>query len=226
MISHSLSRLSLVATLTLLLAGLWLGCAPDTARGQRVAFGSRASTLGIGGDVTVRLTDQFNVRAGGSYFSFLHSGKLKDEVAVQYDVSARLAAVQFLVDWHPLSKAFRLSAGVIYNGTRMEARAHPTEGYTVQQKTFGPERLGSLDAEVSLKNKINPYLGIGFGNAVRGSNVDVYADLGVMYVAQPDVQMSGTGLIAATSNHESTLNQGLRSFNLFPYVALGLSIHF
>jgi hypothetical protein len=107
----------------------------------------------------------------------------------------------------------------------VQGQARPLQSYAVQGKTFQPERLGRLDGEASFQNKINPYLGIGMGNAVRGSRFDVFFDLGAMYVAQPNVHLEGDGLISATSNHASTLNQGLRSFRVLPYLSLGFSFH-
>lgn len=208
----------------LVLTGLLLLAGPEHSHAQRVAVGARASTLGIGGDVSVGISPTLNLRAGGSYLPLRHTGVMQAEVDVRYDVKARIAAALLLLDWHPFGNAFRLSAGGIYNGTRVQGHARPTESYTVQQKTFGPERLGSLDAEASFHSKINPYLGIGFGNAVKGSRLDLFVDLGAMYVARPDVSMTGRGLIAATTNHQSTLNEGLRSFHVLPYLSLGLSL--
>jgi len=212
-----------LVVLVLVVVGAVCAFGPRPAHGQSVALSTRASTLGIGGDVTVQLSSTFNVRAGGSYFPIRHSGVLEEEVNVQYDVEARLAAALLLVDWHPFGNALRMSLGGIYNGTQVKGRARPVDSYTVQQKTFQPERLGRLEAEASFASKINPYVGIGVGNAVQGSPVDVFLDLGAMYVVQPEVRMTGTGLISATTNHESTLNEGLRSFHILPYFSLGVS---
>lgn len=209
----------------ILLLGTLLVGGAEEAQAQRIAYAPRVSTLGIGGDFTVGLSSTVNLRAGASYLTFHHDGTLKDDVEVQYEVNGRLSAALLLLDWHPFANAFRLSAGAVYNGTRATGHAQPTESYSTNQKTFQPDRLGSIDAEVSFSNKINPYLGVGVGNAVRGSRLDFFADLGAMYVAQPEVQMTGTGLISATTNHEETLNQGFRSFRLLPYLAFGLSIH-
>lgn len=224
MIRSSLSSVSRPLLPFLLVAGL-LVAPVDSASAQRVAIGPRASTLGLGGDVTVGLSRTLNVRLGGSYYPVQRSGVLQADVNVRYDVNARLAAGQLLLDWHPFANAFRLSAGAVYNGSRVQGHAEPTQSYQVQEKTFEPQRLGQLDGEASFRNKINPYLGIGFGNAVRGSRLDVFVDLGAMYVAQPEVRMTGQGLISATTNHASTLNESLRSFRLLPYLSLGLSVY-
>jgi len=179
----------------------------------------------MGGDLTVKLAPTLNLRGGASYFPVRRTGVVQDEIDVRYEIEARVAAAQLFLDWHPFENAFRLTAGGVYNGTRVQAHAQPTESYTVQGRSFEPERLGSLDADASFASKINPYLGLGFGNAVRGSRLDLFVDLGAMYVARPRVRMSGNGLISATTNHESTLNQALRSFHILPYVAVGLSVH-
>ncbi|HKL88109.1 MAG TPA: hypothetical protein VJ884_03815 [Salinibacter sp.] len=213
-----------LASLLALLAGAFLLAGTmQRAHAQRVALGTRASTLGIGADATVGLTSTLNLRVGGSYFPVQRSGVMRTEVDVRYDVTARLAAGLLLLDWHPFDNALRLSAGGVYNASRIQGEARPTESHTVQGKTFSPERLGRLDAEASFRNTIAPYVGVGFGNAVRGSRLDLFFDLGAMYVNRPEVQMSGRGLIAATSNHESTLNRGLQSFHILPYISLGLS---
>jgi hypothetical protein len=223
MTNCSFARLP-ASVLGLVAVAFLLAAAPLPTSAQRVALGTRASTLGVGADVTIGLSSTLNLRAGGSYFPVQRSGVVQAEVDVRYDATARLAAGLLLLDWHPFENAFRVSAGGVYNASRVQGRARPAEGYTVQGKTFGPERLGRLDGEASFQNKINPYLGVGLGNAVRGSRFDVVLDLGAMYVAQPEVHLEGEGLIAATSNHASTLNQGLRSFHILPYLSLGFSL--
>ena len=210
--------------IALLATGLLFAATPAPSHAQPVALSARASTMGVGADLTVGLSSELNVRAGGSYFPVQRSGTVRAEVDVRYDAEARLAAGMLLLDWHPFGNAFRLSAGGVYNATHVQGQAHPTQSYAVKGKTFRPERLGRLDGEASFQNKINPYLGIGLGNAVRGSRFDVFFDLGAMYVAQPEVHLEGDGLISATSNHASTLNQGLRSFQILPYLSLGFSL--
>lgn len=192
--------------------------------GQSVALGARATTLGAGAEVTLGLSSAVNLRGNASYLPLTHVGTRSHEVDVQYTVEARLAAAMLLVDWYPFENAIRLSAGGVYNHSRIRGEARPTEGYTVRSKTISPERIGSLKGEVSFARTVSPYLGIGFGNSVRGSALDVTVDVGGLYVRRPHVQMEGRGLIADTANQEGSLNQGLQSFRVLPYLALGLSV--
>lgn len=208
-----------------LIVALLAGGAVTEALGQSVAVGTQASTLGVGPEVTIRLTPTLNVRGAASYLPIHRTGLLRQTVDVRYDVQARLAAALLLLDWHPFGNAFRVSAGGVYNRSRAEVRMLPTESVTVKERSFSPDQLGRLSGSASFTNALHPYLGVGAGNAVRGSRLDVFVDLGVMYVGRPHVQMAGEGFIAGTANHASTLNEGFRSFRLLPYLALGCSVH-
>jgi len=203
---------------------LLLWCVPATTFGQTVAVGARASTLGIGPEVTLELASTLNLRGGAAYLPLHRRGRMRNTVTVQYNVQARLAAVHLLLDWHPFDNAFRVSAGGVYNRSQATVRAAPTESFTVNGRSFSPEQLGHVSGSASFSNAIHPYLGLGFGNPVQGSRLDLYADLGAMYVGRPHVQMTGDGFIKGTANHASTLNEGFRSFRILPYLSLGLSV--
>lgn len=217
------SPLSLFVLLSFIATSV-LVCVPQRAHAQSVAFNAHASSFGPGGAITVKLHSEVNVRGGASYLPLTHSGTLKQEVDVKYDVTGRLAAVTVFLDWHPFNNAFRVSTGAVYDRSSATSNAQPTESYTMQGKTFSPDKLGEINADISFANTIHPYLGIGLGNAVRGSRLDVFFDLGAMYVNQPEVDMEGTGLISATANNESSLNEGLKSFRILPYLSLGMSL--
>ena len=197
---------------------------PRASAGQTVAVGARASSLGIGPEVTLQLTSELNLRGGASYLPLRRRGLAQQTVNVQYDVEARLAAILLFLDWHPFNNAFRVSAGGVYNRSQAEVRALPTESLTVNGRSFTPDQLGHVSGSASFTNAIHPYLGLGFGNAVRGSRFDVFADIGAMYVGRPRVEMNGDGFIKGTANHASTLNEGFRSFRILPYLSLGFSV--
>lgn len=198
---------------------------PSVTAGQTVAVGTRASTLGVGPEVTLQLAPTLNVRGAASYLPVHRRGLMRTTVEVQYDVQARLAAAVLLLDWHPFNSAFRISAGGVYNRSRVVMRVAPTENVPVKGRAIPPEQMGHLSGSGSFTNAVHPYLGVGAGNAVRGSRLDVFVDLGVMYVGRPHIQMTGDGFIAGTANYASTLNEGVRSFRLLPYLALGCSVH-
>jgi hypothetical protein len=199
-------------------------CVPSVASGQNVALSARGSTLGIGPEVTVELASVLNLRGGASYLPLHRRGLLQNTVNVRYDVQARLAAVHLFLDWHPFGNAFRMSGGAVYNRSQAQLRASPAENVTMNGRSFSPDQLGHVSGSASFSNAIHPYLGIGLGNAVQGSRIDVFADAGAMYVGRPHVEMDGEGFIKGTANHASALNEGFRSFRILPYLSLGFSV--
>lgn len=212
-----------LSCLLLLAAGLL--AAPD-AQAQRVAFAARASTLGPGLEVALPVASGFNARLGGHFFSYSHSQTLTDlEINVRADADARLASVSALIDWMPFRGDFRLSGGLALNLNQVEALVTPLEPYTIEGKTFQPERIGTLTARVQHGSPVSPYLGIGFGDAVRaGRRVAFVFDLGVLYTGSPSIEMEGEGMIAPTVAQAATLEAGFQSFRLYPVLSLGVSV--
>lgn len=188
------------------------------------AISARAGSLGPGAELTVGLTQRLNVRAGGTFLPYSRQDVFEDEVDVQITTDARLASGSLLLDFYPFKKVLRLSAGAFYNATQIKAAALPISSYTIDAKEFSAERLGSLEATVDYGSKINPYAGIGFGNAVRGTRLDLLLDIGVLYTDAPRVDLVGTGMIGPTQNHEGSINAGLQEFTLYPVVSLGFGI--
>lgn len=190
---------------------------------QRVALGVKAGTLGGGAEVTAGLTETLNLRAGGSFLPYSLSGDYEDEVTIGYTADLKVQTASVVLDWHPFGNAFRMSGGAVYNGVQVDATATPAEGYTVKNRTFTKEQLGSLSGRVDYGSKIAPYAGFGFGNAVRGSRIDFTVDLGVIYTNAPRLRMEGTGMIAPTAEQDRELEAALTDLKLYPVVSLGLS---
>lgn len=209
-----------------LLLAAFLFVTPDLFA-QRVALGLKAGTLGAGAEVTTALTNRLNVRVGGSFFPYSVKGDYtEEEVNISYTADLSVQTLSALIDLHPFKNAFRLSVGAVYNGTAVDATARPTESYTVKQRTFSKEELGTLSGTVDYGSKIAPYAGIGFGNAVRGSRLDVTLDLGVIYTNSPSLDLKGTGMIAPTAEQDQELEDELSGIKLYPVISLGLSYGF
>lgn len=187
-------------------------------------IGAKLGTTGIGLEASVPLADNFNARVGGSYFPYSRADEIDDlEVSVAYDAEATIASGRALVDWHPFANQFRFSGGLVYNATKVTAFVEPTESYTVNKKTFEPDRIGTIDANVEYGSKIAPYLGLGVGNAVT-KRVAFVLDLGVLYTGSPSVEMEGTGLIAPTAEQDKDLTDGFSDIYLYPVLSLGVSV--
>lgn len=208
-------------------AALLLTCFAPAASAQ-FGFALRASTLGAGGDVSYPLNRKLNVRLGGSYITYSQSEVIdQDEFSVQYDADGHAGSGQALLDWFPMGNMFRLTGGVMVNLTEANAKVFSVKPYTLNagepdEKTFTPERMGSLSATVGYHNKVAPYLGLGLGNPTRGG-LGFEIELGALYAGKPRIEMEGTGLIGPTADQAPQLENGVESFRIYPMLSLGLS---
>lgn len=191
-------------------------------------FAARASTMGFGADVSYAVQPKLNVRLGGSYFTYTTSDVItQDDISVQYDADATLGSAQAIADFFPFRNLFRLSGGVMLNLNEANGRVFAVEPYTLNQgqpneKTFSPERVGSLSAVMGYQSKLSPYFGLGLGNPTKGG-IGFELEIGALYAGRPKIEMTGTGLIGPTADQAPRLQEGTQSFRLYPMVSLGLS---
>lgn len=195
---------------------------------QNVSVGIRVGSMGPGLELTGLLSSTFNARVAANLFSYERSDRLTDlEIAVQADSDLKLGSARALLDFFPVRRGLRLTAGLVYNTNQVETLVTPLESYTLDEKEFSPDKIGHLTATISHKSSINPYAGIGFGNSVRpGKRVGFVFDVGVMYTDSPQVTMEGTGMIAPTATEAAELEENLEGINLYPLISVGVSYRF
>lgn len=198
---------------------------------SRFAIGFNGGTVGAGADITTNITKKLNLRIGYHAFSYSDSGTYDDdEPAIGYSGELSQSNISFLADFYPMNRGLKFTAGVYIQNFEITANASPSESYTIfegqsNEKEFGPERLGTIDALVTYPNSVMPYFGIGFGNPVaKGSALKLNMSLGLMYSGAPELTMSGSGLIAPTVNQAIDFQEGLNEFEWFPVFKLGLSL--
>jgi len=197
-------------------------------------IGVRAGTTGIGGDVGWRIAPATSLRLGYSALDWDHDVSTSD---VRYDGRLKLSNLSGLVDFHPIGPLFRLTGGLVYNGTRFDATGQPTGGtFTLGGRTYAASDIGSLSGTVKPGRSLAPYLGIGYGN-VAGAGINFYADLGVIFQGRPRADLNaacGPALSASAcaqlqgdvEAEEARLRDELRRFRYYPVLNLGLTIGF
>jgi len=77
-----------------------------------VGVSANLGTLGYGGDITVGLIPQLNVRAGINMLNITLNDSFAEETGVPTEVTSKIdfQTIPLLVDWHPWASAFRFSA--------------------------------------------------------------------------------------------------------------------
>lgn len=187
-------------------------------------------TLGIGGEITRRISSKFNARLGINGFSYSYSG---NESNIEYDIDLRLLSVPIFLDWHPFEGNFRISSGLIINQNKLEGKAKLSTTETIGNNTYTSAQIGTLKATMDFNN-VSPYVGLGWGNAVgKDKKWGFTSNIGVVFQGTPNVKMSATGLLASDSTFLADLDReskdfedALNEFKYYPVLSIGLTYKF
>jgi hypothetical protein len=204
---------------------------------QAAGYGITASvgTTGIGVHVSTALQPKLTARIGGNFFELSHDFSTND---VNYDAKMKLRTVDALLDYFPTASAFRVSAGLVWNGNRFDATGQPTSigTFTLNGNTYTTAQVGSVSGKVDFRS-IAPYLGIGWGNAVgTPKGWSLAADLGVMFQGRPRSNLASSGCSASAvvcaqlatdiAAENQQLQDKLKNFQYYPVVRVGAQYRF
>jgi hypothetical protein len=149
-----------------------------------------AGTTGAGFHVVVPMETYLNGRFGANYFK--HDFDKRSNL-VDYDVKAKLQTYDILFDWYLREGSpFHLTGGVVYNGNHanVTGKASQLGQFTLNGHTYGAADVGILAGTVDYR-KAAPYLGIGWGNALKANSAWSFnTDLGLFYQGKPNVDLT------------------------------------
>ena len=210
--------------LSIVLAASVLAASSPARAGDRVGVGVKVGTLGVGFDLTGRITDWFNVR--GSY-STKDLSKTHESSGIEYDDDIALGAYGVLLDFHPFKNNFRLTAGFMRNRTGVDVTSTPTQDTEIGDTTYTPAQIGTLTGTIDFKDDV-PYFGIGYGNAAKGPHrVKFLLDLGILEQGSGQVTLtSSTGLVSQSDLDKEVqqVQDDIKDYKLYPVLSLGISI--
>jgi hypothetical protein len=232
---RSLSRLPLAGLVGLCLVAL----AGRPARAE-TALSVTAGSLGGGVELTRSFSPYLDGRLG------FHGGNLTQRrklvADVQYDATAKARTGTALLDWHPVANGFRLTGGLVYNGSQVDGSSltPPSGVYRIGGINVPANQVGRLEGRVDF-NTIAPYLGLGWGGPLAANGRLAFAfDLGAFYQGEPKVTLTpilaagspidnpiGRALLAlAVTEEERRAEADLSSYKYYPVVSVGLSYRF
>jgi hypothetical protein len=195
-----------------------------------IGLSLKAGSLGVGGDLTLGLTPNLNIRAGIGYFTWTQEGVGGGND--KKDVKLDLLNVPVTLDWHPVTgNGFRISAGVMFNNDRGEISAKSGQNVSINDHDY---LVSSLSGKIDF-NQFGPYLGIGYGNAAdTSSHWHCAIDLGVAYIGSPNVTLAATALnpaqqAALDSDVATQINKyedDVKPFKFYPVLTIGFSYTF
>ncbi|HEV2856506.1 MAG TPA: hypothetical protein VHC97_27210 [Thermoanaerobaculia bacterium] len=205
-----------------------------------VAVAAKAGTLGLGAEVTVGLSPRLNFRVGANGFNY---SDRREASGIEYDAEAQLRTATGLLDLYPSGRGFHLTAGLVYNDTKVEGSsiAPPSGTYDIGGVPVPVSFVGTLDATADF-DPIVPYVGLGWGNAVATSgNLGFYVDLGVVFQGEADITL--IPILPANSpinttpgarqafdillrREEQDLEDEASDYDYYPVLSFGLSYRF
>jgi hypothetical protein len=220
----------------LVACGLFAVCVSAGAVRAGVGATAELGTTGIGAHVGIRLLPDLELRLGTGYLTHSYS---RHTTYLKYDFKLQVHTVDMLLDWYPSEKSgLRLTAGVAYNGNKIDARAKPsiTGSYTLGTHTYTVESIGRIDGKADFR-RVAPYLGVGWGRAaVKTGGWSFSTDLGVLLQGSPRTSLTSRGctilslvceLLAADLPRENReLSDDLGKYKIYPVVRVGVSYAF
>jgi len=216
--------------LSVCIAGLL--CAAQ-AQAQSALSGDLGTT-GVGVHLSLPVQGNLNARFGVNYLNYSYNSHTTD---VDYDFKLKLRTFDALLDFFPMDGGFRLSAGLVYNGNKIDAHGKPNSNgsYTINGNTYLASTAGTIDGKIDFR-KAAPYLGIGWGNPVKQAGWGISGDLGVLLQGSPSTSLLNTDCTApapictrlagdvATEN--ATLADKAHDFKAYPVLRVGASYRF
>jgi len=222
----------------------------DRANGQdlsRVAVGGKISTLGIGIEGAVAVTDHSNVRGS---FNILDYSRPGNKDGISYDAHLDLRSIQITYDQY-LGGVFHISPGLLaYNGNRLHgnASAPPGQTFSLGGVRYFSSQTNPVSGTASTDlRKAAPVILFGFGNMLRKSprHFAVNAEAGIVFQGPPNTTLNLAGeacvisptagcLNAATNSivqtniqaQERRIDDDLTVFKYYPVLSFGVSWKF
>jgi hypothetical protein len=215
----------------------------------RIGIGVFVGSLGVGGQVAVRVLGPLNVRAG---FSGLGIGYNFNNDGINYAARVRLEGAPATADFF-FFHGIHLSGGaLLYNGTQVTGTATVSSGqtFTLNDVSYESSAASPLAGSVGVTfRKAAPLAGIGFGNLVprKGHHWSITADFDVAYSGSPRAALSLTGLACAPGKtsgstclsaatdptiqsniigEQASINSKMHFFKIYPVMSLGFGYAF
>ena len=168
--------------------------AAHAGNAHNFAIGLKASTLGAGVEAVTGLSPHFNLRGVVNGLNYSKNGTSSN---MAYNGKLKLFSAGLLIDYLPSTNSnFRLTLGGLYNDNKLSITGTPTGGnYTINGHTYTAAQVGSINGQVKF-NQFAPYVGIGYGNAIKDTGLSFNFDLGAMYQGSPKATLAATGTAA------------------------------
>ena len=207
------------------------GADVEVVRGNKPAIAIRGGTLGAGIELTKPISRSVSAKVLVNGLGFSYDVKV-DDIDYEFDIDLRSAGV--LLDWHPFNGGFYVSAGGLYNGNELDAKAKMQGDLEIGDTIYSFEEVGILDGKVDFDD-FAPYIGIGWcANIGTANRWGILVDIGVLYLGSSNVTLSTSNeqllnepmFLADLKKEEDSLQDSIDAFGFYPVLSLGISYAF
>lgn len=198
------------------------------AAAQGHAVGGKAGLLGLGVEYSYSIGERFAVRGmlHGSRYSFDAT-----ESGIDYEFGLNFDSFGAAIDVHPLTGAFRLSAGLLVNDNGLDATSTPAESVTIGGTVYSPAEIGTLSAGVDFDG-MAPFVSLGWDWS-RSKRFGASLEIGIVKQGSPDVFLRASGPLlgdpafaADIATEEAELEESLDDFDVLPFLSVGIAFRF
>lgn len=200
-----------------------------TANSSIFAIGPKIGTLGAGLEGSFNVSKEFKLRVG---VNGLRYSKKFNDGDMNWSGKLTLLTVGAMADYHPFQNGFRLSAGVMYNGNKLDVSATPANNVNINGQNYTPAQVGTTKGTLDFR-KIAPYIGIGYDGALTSNGaLSFNAEVGVLFQGSPRASVSATGLLrnqtAFLNNLKAEVEQATNKswLRYYPVVSVGFKYRF
>jgi len=196
-------------------------------KSPQYGVGLKVGVLGLGVDFSHSIGEKLNIRLNINGAAHSNS-RYKKHILYDYDLN--LATIGLLFDYYPNLGAFHFTAGLYYNANKFDVDAH----YGINENII-LHQLGTIKGFIEF-NRVAPYIGIGWGNAIKKADWGFYADAGIVYHGEPQVELDVVcGIVNdATCLHMNNevesdrleLVDELSDYKLYPIASFGVTYTF
>ena len=163
-----------------------------------VALGAGLGTLGFGVQGTFAVNPYVNVRLLAQGYDIDQDF---EESGINYNSNFKLESYGVLADIHPFAGTFFVSAGWLAHSNGLDLKASCPTSCDIDGQSYKSAPDGQINATVDLGSNA-PYLGIGWGNAMKGGRVYAKLDVGVLFQDDPKASLKATGTFENTATHQ------------------------
>ena len=187
----------------------------------------RVGTLGLGLDFGYRASESLGFRVSNNYLA----GNTDQTIeGIKYKVDGSLYNGGLVLDYYPLKKSLRLSAGGFFSLNQLDLDISPTTNLNIGSSIYTPTEIGKLTGSIETP-KFSPYLGVGYNYSF--GNYGLNFDAGALYYSKQLVKLRSVGgSLTGSAGLNTSLAREIdeienQADNYFiPVIMLGFSIYF